>query len=302
MDVNSKNEMVIGTKGGEIVEINLKTKTLINTLMKSHYDNELWGLTINPKNNYEIATGGGDNTLRIWDIKNNKQKNILILKEDFRAIDWSSDGKFIVIGSMMGNIYYVDVSNMQISEPFKSIFYSEEKNIKTGEYIKWIQELKISPDNNMVAFGSHCGKNKTFSKIQILTITKNINEPFKNYINLDPKITSALTHLDWGNDNDHLVCNSLAFELKYVSIEAKSVVTSSSCIYEPNLWHTWTCLFGFPVQGIWPPASTGYIVNYTCRSNNQKIIATGDDFSLVKLFKCPSVIENMVDIQVLFQK
>ena len=29
MDVNSKGEMVVGTKGGEIVEINLKTKTLI---------------------------------------------------------------------------------------------------------------------------------------------------------------------------------------------------------------------------------------------------------------------------------
>ena len=62
MDVNSKGEMVVGTKGGEIVEISLKTKTLIKTLMKSHYDNELWGLTINPKNSLEVATGGGDNT------------------------------------------------------------------------------------------------------------------------------------------------------------------------------------------------------------------------------------------------
>ena len=67
-------------------------------------------------------------------------------------------------------------------------------------------------------------------------------------------------------DNDHIVCYSLVFELKYVSIDAKGVVASSSCVYEENLWHTWTCLFGFPIQGIWPPASTGYVVNYTCRS------------------------------------
>ena len=292
MDVNSKGEMVVGTKGGEIVEINLKTKTLIKTLMQSHYDNELWALTINPKNSYEVATGGGDNTLRIWDIENNRQKKIILLKEDFRAIDWSSNGEFIIIGSMKGNIYYVNVSNMEISEPFKSVFYSEQKDIKTGEYLKWIQELKISPDSSMVAFGSHCGKGNTFSKIQILSITNDINQPFKQLTVLDPKITSALTHLDWGNDNDRLVCNSLAFELKYVSIEAKGVVASSSCVYDNDLWHTWTCLFGFPVQGIWPPAATGYIVNYTCRSQNQKIIATGDDFSLVKLFKCPCVIEH----------
>ena len=220
MDVNSKGEMVIGTKGGEIVEINLKTKTLIKKLMQSHYDNELWALTINPKNNYEVATGGGDKTLRIWDIKNNKQKSIIMLKEDFRAIDWSSNGKFIIIGSMKGNIYYVNVSDMKISQPYQSLFYSEEKDSKTGEYLKWIQELKISPDNTKVAFGSHCGKGKSFSKIQILSITNDINKPFRELINLDPKITSALTHLDWGNDNDHLVCNSLAFELKYVSIDA----------------------------------------------------------------------------------
>ena len=89
-----------------------------------------------------------------------------------------------------------------------------------------------------------------------------------------------------------MVCNSLAFELKYISIDAKSVVASSSCVYDNNLWHTWTCLFGFPVQGIWPLYATGYIVNYTCRSNNQKIIATGDDFSLVKLFRCLSVVDH----------
>jgi microtubule-associated protein-like 6 len=46
------------------------------------------------------------------------------------------------------------------------------------------------------------------------------------------------------------------------------------------------------VQGIWGPGATGYDVNYTCRSNNQKVIATGDDLSLIKLFACPSVVEQ----------
>ena len=291
MDFNSKGEMIVGTKGGEIVEINFKEKKLIKILMRSHYDKDLLGLAVNPQNNFEIATGGGDNTLRIWDIKNFKQKGFLMLKENVSAIDWSSNGKFIVIGSEKGNIYYVDVSNMKISKSFKTIFYSEEKDINTGKYIHWIQEIKISPDNTKVAFGAHTF-NKSLAKLQILSISNDINNPFQELIILDPKISSGITHLDWSTDNDRIVCNSLALELQYVSIKAKGVISSSSCVYEPNLWYTWTCLFGFPVQGIWPLNETGKFVNYTCRSNNKKIIATGDDLSLVKLFRCPSDVEH----------
>ena len=294
LDANQNGEMLVGTKGGEIVEISLKTKTLIKTLMQSHYENELWGLTINPTNNFEIATGGGDKTLRIWDIKTNKQKKFMMFPEDFRAIDWSSDGKFIIVGTMPGLIYYVDVKGWTRSAPFKSIFYTDAKGKKAqkSDKDKWIQELKISPNNEYVAFGSHCGIGNSFSKIQVLQVTNNAKNPLKAFVTIDPKITSALTHLDWSTDNDRIVCNSLAFELKYVSVGAKSVIKSSSCVWEPDLWYTWTCLFGYPVQGIWPPDSTGYIVNYTCLSGNKKVVATGDDFSLIKLFKSPCLVEH----------
>ncbi|MGL4948732.1 MAG: WD40 repeat domain-containing protein, partial [Mycoplasma sp.] len=285
-------DMWVGVKGGEIVEINLNSKTMLRSIMKSHSENELWGVTINPTNNREVASGGGDKTLRIWDIKANKQKKFMMFPEDFRAIDWSYDGKFMIIGTMTGLIYYVDVETMKRSSPFKSIFYTDVKNQKKDHKDKWIQELKISPNNDYVAFGSHCGMGNSFSKIQILQITGNEKSPLKTYATVDPKITSALTHWDWSTDNDRIVCNSLAFEWKYISIAAKSVIKSSSCVWEPDLWQTWTCLFGFPVQGIWPPASTGYIVNYTCLSNNKKVVATGDDFSLIKLFKSPSLVEH----------
>lgn len=43
-------------------------------------------------------------------------------------------------------------------------------------------------------------------------------------------------------------------------------------------WHT---------QGIWPPCSDGSDINALDRSNSKKYLATGDDFSKVKLFKYP---------------
>ena len=197
--------MLVGTKGGEIVEINLETKQLTRTIMKSHYDKELWGLTVNPRNSNQIATGGGDKTLRIWDISKNKQILCIMLSQDFRAIDWASNGKFIIIGTIDGAIYLVDLEKNKNIKKFESIFYSGKDakiDPKTNLYEKWIQELKISPDSKLVAFGSHCGIGKSFSKLQILSLEKNGKEPFENKCIVDPKITSALTHLKWGNDND----------------------------------------------------------------------------------------------------
>jgi WD40 repeat protein len=52
-----------------------------------------------------------------------------------------------------------------------------------------------------------------------------------------------------------------------------------------------TCLFGWPLQGIWPGLDYTDI-NTTCRSHNGTILATGDDFGTVKLFKYPSVKEK----------
>jgi WD40 repeat protein len=44
---NSKGDLLIGTRGSEIVEIINQSKGTI--LMRGHYNNELWGLTIHPK-------------------------------------------------------------------------------------------------------------------------------------------------------------------------------------------------------------------------------------------------------------
>jgi microtubule-associated protein-like 6 len=75
-----------------------------------------------------------------------------------------------------------------------------------------------------------------------------------------------------------------------MSISSKKLVSASASLGIE--WNTWTCIFGFNVQGIWPPASTGYVVNYTCLSNNKKVLATGDDFSTVKLYKNPCTVTH----------
>ena len=53
-------------------------------------------------------------------------------------------------------------------------------------------------------------------------------------------------------------------------------------------WSRWTTLLGPESEGIWPPYTNVTDINSTCTTNDMNIIATGDDFGLVKLFKFPS--------------
>lgn len=52
-------------------------------------------------------------------------------------------------------------------------------------------------------------------------------------------------------------------------------------------WETVTGVLGPNLRGIFPPATDVTDVNSSCRSKDQRILATGDDFGHVKLFNYP---------------
>ena len=54
-------------------------------------------------------------------------------------------------------------------------------------------------------------------------------------------------------------------------------------------WSSWTGVLGPEVNGIWPKYSQVNDVNATDALFGQQVVATGDDFGLVKLFRFPCV-------------
>jgi len=60
---------LVGTRGCEIIEIKGEKKA--NVLMRGHYNDELWGLTVNP-NKGIFYTIGEDGLLGMWDSKTRK--------------------------------------------------------------------------------------------------------------------------------------------------------------------------------------------------------------------------------------
>ncbi|MCQ2816775.1 MAG: hypothetical protein MJ252_05860 [archaeon] len=287
IDCDEFGNLLIGTKGGEIYELSLKTQELKNKIMYSHCKGEVWAIGVNPKDKNIIVTGGGDKSLRVWDINKNKQLIYKDFPEEFRAIDWSSDGKFMVVGTMSGLVYYIPSDTFNVSKPFESFFFD-----KSSGNENWIQEIKISPNNKLVAFGSHSRKKNCLGKVQVLEIKGDMETPFLDSQLINSKVNSAITHLDWAIDNERLVINSLSFDLKYLSINSQEPILSSSCIWSDDLWYTWTCLFGYPVLGVYPKREDGNFINYTCLSNSKNIVATGDDDCLVKLFRAPCALDH----------
>lgn len=269
VDVSDEGAYVIGTRGAEIVMVQ-QDRTAV--LVHGHCSGQLWGLCVAP-NGDRFATCGGK-SLCVWEI--DKRSAVLALSEDARAIDWSGNGEFIALGSVEGFIYtYNPNDNLGNLSKLQGSFDKGQ----------WVEDIKVSPNNTMIAFGVRRG----VSRVEIMKVNEKGDGLSKRcFVNVG--LTAGLTHLDWDVTSSYLAINGQACELKFINVNTQAMQLGSTS--KDIDWHTWSCTLGFPVQGILPFYSDGTDVNAACRSHNRKLIATGDDYSRVKLFKCPSVVRN----------
>ena len=102
---------------------------------------------------------------------------------------------------------------------------------------------------------------------------------------------STVTHIDFSRDAVNLQSVSSDYELLFWDVATGKQRKSPSEVRDVA-WNSFSCILGWPVQGVWPPNADGTDVNAVCRSPDEKTIATGDDFGKVKIFRYPSSKEN----------
>lgn len=236
--------------------------------MRAHWDQELWGLAMHPSK-AEMITVGRDGMLAVWDMPKRKQTLNVKLEGPADAIAISPDGAHIAVGFINGK--------------FQAFAYEDFRLLRANSHRKGkaIQVIKYSSDNRICAVGAHD------SQIITYDVTRNY-APMKRI----KSHHSTVTHLDFSMDNSALMSNCTSYEILFHDMNTGKQVTSGASMYKDEQWSSWSCTLGWPVQGIFPPCADGSDINACERSPDGTVLATGDDFRMVKLFRYPCPVEE----------
>ena len=286
-------------------------------LLHSHFSGELWGLATHPLDADVFATAGDDSTVKIWSISKNLLLGSVNVGWPARALAWHPSGTVLAVGYHEwekgggGGKKTTKTKSKASGAAGESDhngavrLYSYARTGDNAELTKLadgceskatVADIKFSPLGNVLAVGTHD------RKLYKYDLSDHRDSDYFRSVKIFTKHSSAVLHFDFSVDEKWMQSTCQAYELLFS--EAKTAVqeTSASKLAHYNSqrtdenaqqqWITWTCPLGWPVQGIWPSGADGSDINSVDRSHAGNIIATADDFGLVKLFRYPCVKEN----------
>lgn len=145
---------------------------------------------------------------------------------------------------------------------------------------EWCEVMVYSPNEEFLAVGSHDDSIYVYK----------INE--KGEYNLHWSITfvhsSAITAMDWSKDSKYLRAIDQAYAKLFYDVEKMEQVTEGQMTLTAlNIWASATCKLGWEVAGVFPQGADGTDVNATDATRDRTLIAAGDDFGSVCVYKCP---------------
>lgn len=253
--------------------------------VRGHNRGELWGLAVHPTR-VQFATAGDDGYVRFWDAPTRSLLALHPWKAGGlpRALAFSSDGSHLAAGSSDGNVRVLSAAALDtvVAEWKCSLATRSSNGSSTGSRGRGggVRVLKYSPDGSWFVVGCQDQRVHVFDAHTY----KKLGECRGH--------SGAVTHLDFSKDSSVLQSvASGAGELLFWHVATRQRIASASTVRD-MLWASWSCPFGWPVQGVWPPESDGSDVNAVSRSEDARVVVTGDDAGLVKLFRYPSAVAS----------
>jgi WD40 repeat protein len=276
-----------------------------NEIMASHCDGEVWGLEVIslPGGHIRIVTSADDNRLICYDgvthkklaeghvgskagaPKKKKKKrggasSMSSLPDvcQSRCVAYCYSKNHLAVAANDGKVTIreIDWDHVEKDEPhcLDSVLKTLFGKLKNAE---WIETMEYSPNEEYLAVGSHDNniylvETKAYKQVKKLT-----------------GHSSFLKAIDWTADNKYIRSVCGAHELLFFNAKTKKRDAAGASNTVPMLWADQTCQFGWTVQGIIPSGCDGTHINTVCLNPDQSLIATGDDYGLVSLFRNPAL-------------
>jgi len=233
------NLLLVGTRGSEILEINVRSGTMVSSrpLLQGHGHRELWGLSCHPKKE-EFITTGDDATLRFWDLKNFVMTKRINIDASSRAVTYNADGSLIALG--FGGGGKSRSKSTSKDGAFVVMNSVDNKIVHEGkDSNESIRILKFSIDGKLLAVGSED------SKIYLYNV--------KDKYTRRSVVTShraPVLNIDFTADSQFFTSVDSTNRIFYTESSSSSNVPSPAALRDEK-WATWSCPVGWPVQGFW---------------------------------------------------
>ncbi|TYZ57872.1 hypothetical protein PybrP1_010272 [[Pythium] brassicae (nom. inval.)] len=280
----SSRLFLVGTSGSDLLEVDASVASAptASVVTRGHCVSEVWGLACHPTK-AEYCTAGDDQTLRVWCLNTKCQLRMAKLECAARVCAIAGPLDAIAVG------YGAHSSQRARSKASQSktgsvvlLRYSDLATLFEDKPSKQpVSAVQFSPNGKVLAVGAH-DHHIYLYKLHDAGCTRVTRTA------TFAKHQSYITHLDFSSDSATLQSTCGAYELLFSDAASGRHLTAASSTKDTS-WQTWTCVLGWPVQGIWPPGADGTDVNAAARNARSDLLATADDFGLVKLFRYPCV-------------
>lgn len=254
----------------------------MKTLHQSHNSGEVWGLDIYGDNVY---TTGDDNQVICWDPATRTLANRAEVNSEKRKArknrastlgDYpdSQSARAVAVNNSNGDVC-VCANDGSLTIRNAKDLGNITKEIQDSK--EWVECAEYSPDGKYLAVGSHD------TDIWVYDATNGYERVGKCTAH-----KATITCLDWCMHSKYIrsVCNG--YELLFHTVPECDQDPSGASNTKATVWASGHAKFGWLVDGIFPKETSGDHINGVDMNADQTLIATGDDFGLVRVFRSPA--------------
>ncbi|GLE04678.1 hypothetical protein PINS_up013657 [Pythium insidiosum] len=278
----AEDRVLLGTKGGEVLELSRLTNEL-SVVTESHFGHdELCALATHPLRPELVATAGDDQTVRVWDLERREVVVKTTLDGSLRSLAFSPDGKWLAVGfgssspSNPGTTKsYKDGAFMVLDAQTLEVLH-EGRDSKQS-----IEALQFSPDLTLLALGAADRCIYFYSTLDSFSLRFKFT-----------KVAGRVLHVDFAADSSVLRVNSDAFELLFISTLDGSAITTPSTVKD-TAWATHSCVFTWATQGIWDFAREDEFFHAVAKAHTLPLLAAATNRGELRVYNFPCLSKRM---------